>query len=215
VLELDEPPRRIECFDISNTHGTDSVASLVVWEGARPKKSEYRSFNVKSVAGADDTASIAEAVERRYRRRVAENRRLPDLVVIDGGKGQLGAAVAALAQVGLPMLPVVGLAKREEEIFRPGTAEPLRLDRRSPALQLMQRVRDEAHRFAVGRHRRRRSRRTLKTELTEIPGIGPVRARRLLKEFGSLEGVKAAGEEALQAAVGKSAARAIRERYSR
>jgi len=214
VLNLEEAPRRIECFDISNTQGTDSVASLVVWDGGKPRKAEYRSFNIRSVEGADDSASIGEAVERRYRRRLAENRRLPDLVLIDGGKGQLGAAVAALAQVGMPMLPVVALAKREEEIFRPGVEEPLRLDRHSAALQLVQRVRDEAHRFAVTRHRQRRSRRTLRTELTDVPGIGPVRARRLLQEFGSLEGVKRADEESLARVVGRPAATAIRRRYA-
>ena len=215
ALGLPEPPRRIECFDISNTQGTDSVASLVVWDGGKPLKAEYRCFNIRSVAGADDSASIAEAVERRYRRRLAENRRMPDLVLIDGGKGQLGAAVAALTQLGLPTLPVVALAKREEEIFRPGSEEPLRLDHRSAALQLVQRIRDEAHRFAVKRHRQRRSRRTLRTELTDLPGIGPVRARRLLRKFGSLEGVKRADEAALAQVVGKPAAEAIRRRYDR
>jgi excinuclease ABC subunit C len=213
LLGLDDPPLRIECFDISNLQGTDSVASLVVWEGGKPRKADYRSFNVKTVEGSDDTASIAEAVGRRYRRLLAENRRLPDLILIDGGKGQLGAAVAALTRVGLPMLPVVSLAKREEEIFRPGETEPLRLDERSAALQLVQRIRDEAHRFAVSRHRRRRSRRTLKTELTELPGIGPVRARALLKTFGSLKGVREADEGDLAAVVGAPAARAIRARY--
>jgi len=213
VLGLDGPPLRIECFDVSNIQGTDSVASLVVWEGGKPRKSDYRSFNVKTVAGSDDTASIAEAVGRRYGRLLAENRRLPDLVLIDGGKGQLGAAVAALTHVGLPMLPVVSVAKREEEIFLPGEREPLRLDRRSAALQLVQRIRDEAHRFAVTRHRQRRSRRTLKTELTDLPGIGPVRSRALLRAFGSLEGVRQAGEAALTEVVGARAARAIRARY--
>jgi excinuclease ABC subunit C len=213
ALGLDEPPYRIECFDISNTQGTDSVASMVVWEGGKPRKSAYRSFTIKGVDGADDAASIAEAVTRRYRRLVAEDRRLPDLVLLDGGKGQLGAAVAALARIGLPMVPVAAIAKREEEIFLEARAEPVRLGRASPVLQLIQRMRDEAHRFAVSRHRKRRARRTLRTELTELPGIGPVKARKLLTEFGSLEGVRRAGEEELARAVGRKAAAAIVARY--
>ena len=187
ALGLDEAPYRIECFDISNVQGTDSVASMVVWEAGKPRKSDYRMYKIRQVEGADDTASIAEAVTRRYRRLLAEDRRLPDLVLIDGGRGQRGAAVAALATVGLPMLAVASIAKREEELFRPGRSEPIRLDRRSPVLRLMQQVRDEAHRFAVSRHRVQRRKRTLRTELTDLPGIGPAKARRLLKRFGSLE----------------------------
>jgi excinuclease ABC subunit C len=213
TLGLDEPPYRIECFDVSNTQGTDSVASMVVWEGGKPRKSAYRSFVIREVHGADDTASIAEAVTRRYRRRVAEDRRLPDLVLIDGGKGQLGAAVAALTRVGVPMLPVAAIAKREEEIFLEGRAEPIRLGEESRVLHLVQRIRDEAHRFAISRHRRRRAKRTLRTELTEIAGIGPVRARKLLAEFGSLKGVRAADAEALARCVGRRAAEAIMARY--
>jgi excinuclease ABC subunit C len=213
TLGLDEPPYRIECFDISNTQGTDSVASMVVWEGGKPRKSAYRSFTIRGVQGADDTASIAEAVTRRYRRLVAEDRPLPDLVLLDGGKGQLGAAVAALTRIGLPMMPVAAIAKRQEEIFLEARAEPVSLGRDSPVLQLIQRMRDEAHRFAVSRHRRRRARRTLRTELTEVPGIGPVKARRLLTEFGSLEGVRRAGEEELARAVGRTAAAAIVARF--
>jgi excinuclease ABC subunit C len=213
LLTLDEPPYRIECFDISNIQGSDAVASMVVWEAGRPRKSDYRSYNIRGVEGPDDFASIAEAVTRRYRRLLREDRRLPDLVLIDGGAGQLGAAVGALTRVGLPMLSVAAIAKREEEIYLQGRAEPLRLDRASPALLLIQRIRDEAHRFAVSRHRRRRSRRTLRTELTEIPGVGPVSARKLLREFGSLEGVRQADLEGLRRVVGSRAARAVAERY--
>jgi excinuclease ABC subunit C len=213
ALELDEAPYRIECFDVSNIQGSDAVASLVVWEGGRPRKAAYRSFNIRGVEGPDDYASIAEAVGRRYRRLVAEDRPLPDLVLIDGGRGQLGSAVAAMAHAGLPTLPVVALAKREEELFVPGRSEPLRLERSSPALQLVQRIRDEAHRFAVSRHRGRRSRRTLGTSLTDLPGIGPVRARRLLREFGSVEGVRQASAEDLARVVGLRAAEAIVARY--
>jgi excinuclease ABC subunit C len=212
-LGLDEPPQRIECFDISNIQGTDSVASMVVWEGGKPRRSAYRVFTIREVDGADDTASIAEAVTRRYRRLLSEGRPLPDLVLLDGGKGQLGAAVAALTRVGLPTQPVAAIAKREEELFLQGSAEPVRLGRHSPVLQLIQRIRDEAHRFAVGRHRRRRARRTLRTELTEVPGIGPARARRLLREFGSVDGVRRADPEALARAVGPKAAAAIAARY--
>jgi excinuclease ABC subunit C len=213
ALGLDEPPQRIECFDVSNIQGSDSVASMVVWEGGRPKKSDYRSYTIRGVAGPDDFASIAEAVTRRYRRLLEEDRRLPDLVLIDGGAGQRASAAAALARVGLPMLPVVALAKREEELYLDATGAPIRLDRTSPVLQLVQRIRDEAHRFALSRHRRRRRRRTLRTELTEIPGIGAVTARKLLREFGSVDGVRKAGFEALAGVAGRRVAEAVRARY--
>jgi excinuclease ABC subunit C len=213
VLGLDETPYRIECFDISNTQGADSVAGMVVWEGGKPKKSDYRSFNIKGVAGPDDYASIAEAVTRRYRRLLEEDRRLPDLVLIDGGAGQLGAAVRSLAEVGLPMIPVVSLAKREEEIHLERGGDPIRLDPGHPALHLVQRIRDEAHRFSVTRHRRRRKRRTVRTQLTDLPGIGPVTARKLLREFGSLRGVKSAERAALERVAGRRAAEAVIARF--
>ncbi|HEX4825681.1 MAG TPA: excinuclease ABC subunit UvrC [Candidatus Polarisedimenticolaceae bacterium] len=209
ALGLPDVPNRIECFDISNIQGTDAVASMVVWEGGAAKKSDYRIFNIRSVSGPDDFASIAEAVTRRYRRLIDEGRRLPDLVLIDGGAGQLGAAVRALAAEGLPTLPLVGIAKREEEIYLQGGGEPVRLDRRSPALHLLQRIRDEAHRFAVGKHRARRARRTLTTSLLEIPGVGPVLAKKLLRAFGSVEGVKKATEPELAAVCGPKVAREI------
>ena len=209
VLGLAEPPFRIECFDISNIHGTDSVAAMVVWEGGKPKPSDYRIFNIKSVVGPDDFASIAEAVTRRYRRILAEGRRLPDLVLIDGGQGQLGAAVRALAVEGLPTLPMIGLAKRDEEIFLQGQGDPIRLDRASPALQLLQRIRDEAHRFGLKRHRAKRARRTITTALLDVPGVGPKKAKLLLSAFGSVEGVKAAPADRIAEVAGEKVARAI------
>jgi excinuclease ABC subunit C len=216
LLGMAEPPFRIECFDISNVQGTDSVASMVVWEGGKPLKSDYRSFNIKTVEGADDYASIAEAVTRRYRRRLAEGARLPDLVLIDGGRGQLSAAVTsvtALTREGLPMLTVASIAKREEEIYLEHRDQPIRADRSSPALQLLQRIRDEAHRFALSKHRQRRAKRTLRTDLTEIRGIGKITAAKLLREFGSLEGVRGAAREELERVAGRTVAEAIRVRY--
>jgi excinuclease ABC subunit C len=215
VLGLDEPPYRIECFDISNIQGSDSVASLVVFEGGKPKKSDYRLFTIRRVTGPDDFASMAEAVTRRYRRLVAEGRRLPDLILVDGGPGQLGAAVRALASEGLPMLPIVGLAKREEEIHLERGGEPIRLDRSSPALQLLQRIRDEAHRFAIGAHRRKRTRRTLRTELRDVPGIGEVTAKKLLRAFGSVEGVRRAGPDEVEKVAGRRVAERLASRYGK
>jgi excinuclease ABC subunit C len=215
ALGLDEPPYRIECFDISNIQGAEAVASMVVLEGGKPHKAGYRSFNIRGVTGPDDYASIAEAVTRRYKRLLEQDERLPDLVLIDGGAGQRAAAVGALARVGLPMVPVAALAKRDEEIYLEGRGEPLRLDRNAPALHLVQRLRDEAHRFAITRHRRRRKKRTLKTELTEIPGIGPTTARKLLRGFGSVKGVRQASPEELTKLIGPSAAARIAKFYER
>ncbi len=213
LLEMDRPPYRIECFDISNIQGTDTVASMVVWEGGKPSRKDYRSYNIRTVKGVDDFASMAEAVTRRYRRLLKEDRRLPDLVIIDGGPGQLGAAVRAAAEVGLPMMKIISLAKRDEEIFTGSGQQPIRLAKSSPVLQLVQRIRDEAHRFAVTRHRARRKRRTLRSGLTDIPGVGPVTARKLLRTFGSLRAVKAAGREELSGVVGRKTAGRIREYY--
>jgi excinuclease ABC subunit C len=213
TLGLDEPPYRIECFDISNIQGADAVAAMVAWEGGKPRKSDYRTYTIRGVEGPDDYASMAEAVTRRYRRLLAEDRRLPDLVLIDGGPGQRGSAVRALANVGLPTVPVVALAKRDEELWLDGTGDPIQLDRSSPVLHLVQRIRDEAHRFAVSHHRRKRARRTLRTELTEIPGVGPVTARKLLREFGSVQGVKKADLGALAKIVGPKLAAAVAARY--
>jgi excinuclease ABC subunit C len=212
VLELSAPPGRIEAFDISHLQGTDSVASLVVFEEGKPRKSDYRLFGIasQSLLAPDDFRSMGEAVERRYRRLRDEGVAMPDLIVVDGGRGQLQAALTALDRLGLSV-PAVGLAKREEEIWVPGRPEPIRLGRKDPALQLVQRLRDEAHRFAITRHRGRRSRRMRESSLTAIPGIGPTRARRLLTRFGSLSGLVSADPKSIEEAVGPAAARAVLE----
>ncbi len=203
ALGLPDEPRRIECFDISNLQGSDIVASMVVFEMAAPKKSDYRTFKVKTVVGApDDFASMREVVGRRYRRLLEEGSDLPDLVLIDGGLGQLGAAAEALDELGLGELPLASLAKREEILHVRGREEPVVLAHSTPALQLMQAARDEAHRFAVKFHRKRRAGRTLASELNDIKGIGPKGRSKLLRAFGSLKGVKAASEADLAAVVG-------------
>jgi excinuclease ABC subunit C len=214
LLDLELEPQRIECFDISNIQGSDIVASMVVFEAGLPKKADYRKFRVKGVSGApDDFASMREVVERRYRRVLEEGKELPDLVLIDGGKGQLGAAVAALEELGLGDQPVASLAKREELIFLRGRDEPIVLARSSPVLQLVQRVRDEAHRFAIGYHRQARSSRTIRSELDDVPGVGPAKRRRLLSVFGSVRGVRGATEEELVAVVGKAMAGRLRAHF--
>ena len=208
-LELEEPPRRIEGFDVSNFQGAQTVASLVVCEEGRMLKREYRSFNIKGLDGPDDFLAMRQAVSRRYRRRLEEIGEMPDLILVDGGRGQVNAAYEALAELGVEETPLVGLAKREEEIYRVELPQPLRLARSDPALRLLQQIRDEAHRFAVDRHRRRRRRRALRSRLDEIPGIGPKRRRELLRRFGSLEGVRAAPLEELEAALGPVVGRRV------
>jgi excinuclease ABC subunit C len=214
LLDLEVEPHRIECFDISNIQGSDVVASMVVFEEGLPKKSDYRKFRVRGVSGGpDDFASMREVVGRRYHRLLEEGRELPDLVLVDGGKGQLGTAVEALEELGLGDQPVASLAKREELLFVRGRATPIALPRSSPVLQLVQRVRDEAHRFAVGFHRQARSKRTLHSELDEIPGIGPAKRRKLLSAFGSLRGVRGASEAELATIVGPAMAKRVRAHF--
>jgi excinuclease ABC subunit C len=214
LLDLEIEPRRIECFDISNIQGSDIVASMVCFEEGLPKKSEYRKFKIRTVSGApDDFASMREVVSRRYRRVLEEGGELPDLVLIDGGKGQLGMAVEALAELGLGEQAVASLAKREEEIFVPGREESIRLPRASPVLQLVQRLRDEAHRFAVGYHRQARTMRTLRSEVDDIPGVGPITRRKLLSRFGSVRGVRSATPQELEAVVGPKVAAKIRAHF--
>ena len=201
ALGLDGPVESLECFDISHSGGKETTASCVVWRQGRMDKRAYRSFNISSVEGVDDFASISEAVTRRYRRLRDEGSDMPDLVLIDGGVGQLNAAMAALDALEIE-LPMAGLAKREEELWLPGAPEPLRLDPSDPAHLVLRQARDEAHRFAVARHRKRRSKRTLATELINVPGIGPGRAKMLLTRFGSVRGIQKATVEELQKAVG-------------
>ena len=194
---------RIESFDISNIQGSDSVAGMVVLDRGKFDKKQYRIFNIRSVTGADDFRSMAEAVDRRYRRLLEEERALPDMILIDGGRGQLNAALTALNRLGIEGMTIAGLAKREEEVYVPDREEPIRLDRHDPALQLLQMVRDETHRFAVSSHRRRRSKRTLHSELDDLPGIGEKRRRLLIERFGSLSGVKQASEQDLINVLGR------------
>ena len=208
-LRLPRPPRRIECFDISHLGGTGTVASCVVFEDGKPKKSEYRTFKIRTVEKGkpDDFQSMREVLERRYRRTLEENGPWPDLVVIDGGKGQLSSAVESLHAVDVyGKFPVVGLAKRLEEVFFPGDSQSVMIPRTSSALRLLQRVRDEAHRFAVTAQRKQRELSTIRTELLDIEGVGAKTARKLLKTFGSVKRVEAADEAALAEVVGPSVA---------
>lgn len=191
-LGLASVPRILVCVDISTNQGKDTVGSLVTFEGGRPKKSEYRKFKIKGAGQQDDYAAIHEVVTRYLTRRRDESKPIPDLMVIDGGKGQLGAALEAATALGMDQIPFIGLAKREEEVLVPGQVDPLRLPRRSPSLRLLQRARDEAHRFGLAYNRVRRSARTITSALLEIPGVGAERRRRLLERFGSLAGVKSA-----------------------
>jgi excinuclease ABC subunit C len=215
LMGLPEPPKRIECFDISHIQGTDKVASMVVWEAGRMKKGDYRKFIIRTVEGNDDFASMREVVGRRYSRLQAENKAFPSLIVVDGGLGQLHAAVEALEAIGVINQPVASIAKREEIIYVYGQEnEPIQLDRYSPVLHMIQLIRDEAHRFAVTFHRTRRSAARLTSELEQIEGIGGKTISKLLREFGSLERVRGASTEELAKVIGPSAARRLREFYN-
>ncbi len=214
-LNLPQAPSRIECFDISHIQGTDKVASMVVWEEGRMKKSAYRKFIIRTVVGNDDFASMREVVTRRYSRLKEEGAQMPGLVLIDGGLGQLHSAAESLEALGFADQPVAAIAKREEIIYVYGQEdEPVALDRFSPILHLIQSIRDEAHRFAVTFHRSRRSARQLTSELEAIEGVGAKTVQKLLKEFGSSELVRAASEDKLAAAVGRAAARRVRMHYA-
>jgi excinuclease ABC subunit C len=214
ALTLGEPPERIECFDISHIQGAETVASMVVWEKGAMKKADYRKFQVKTVSGVDDFASMREIIHRRYKRLQEDGKAMPSLVLIDGGLGQLHAAAAALEEIGLTSLPLASIAKREEIIYVYGQEDdPVVLDRRSPVLHVIQRIRDESHRFAVTYHRKRREMRDRTSELDEIPGVGPRTRQRLLEHFGSVRALKQAAEknpDALMAVVNKASAEKIR-----
>jgi excinuclease ABC subunit C len=207
-LGLQKLPRTMVCFDISTAQGTDTVGSCVWFENGRAKRGEYRKFKVKTVEGTDDFASMREVVTRYFQRRLSDENPLPDLVVIDGGKGQLSAAHEALSALDLGDRPLISLAKREEEVFVWGRSDPIRMSRRSPALRVLQQLRDEAHRFAITYNRKRRTMRTVTSELLKVPGIGPVKRRRLIQEFGSVQGVREAGEEAIAKVPGFNAEQA-------
>lgn len=203
-LNLQRLPRRIECFDNSNIQGSDPVASMVCFVDAKPRKNSYKRFHIKTVEGPDDFASMREVVGRRYKRVMKDGEQVPDLIVVDGGKGQLSSAVEVLKEIGFyGECEIVGLAKRLEEVFVPGRSDPYMIPKTSSALKLLQNVRDEAHRFAINFHRNKRSKRTLKTELTEIEGIGPKTAKKLLSVFGSVKNMKKVDKEQLQEAVGE------------
>jgi excinuclease ABC subunit C len=216
AVGLPELPKRIECFDISHIQGAETVASMVVWEDGRMKKSDYRKFIIRTVEGVDDFASMREVVARRYKRLQDEQKPMPSLVLIDGGLGQLHAAAAALESLEIINQPLAAIAKREEILYVYGQEkDPIALDHHSPVLHLIQQIRDEAHRFAVTFHRKRRQMRDRSTELMEIPGVGANTTRRLLEHFGSVQAVRQADAAALSAVVTRVQAEAIRNHFQK
>ena len=219
ALGLESPPRDIACFDISTLSGHDSVGSSVWLRDGVPRKKEYRRFRIRETTDGqtDDFSMMQEVVGRYFARRVTKGEAIPDLVVIDGGKGQLGAALHAMESAGVSDIPVVALAKRLEEVFMPGSGDPVVLDRRNQGLRWLQRARDEAHRFAVDYNRKLRRRRTLRSGLSEVPGVGPTREKDLLREFGSLAEIRKASVEDLTRVpgVGPATARRILDKLSR
>jgi excinuclease ABC subunit C len=218
ALMLAEPPARIECFDISHIQGAETVASMVVWEKGAMKKADYRKFQVKTVSGVDDFASMREIIHRRYKKLIDNKQPLPSLILIDGGLGQLHAAADALTEIGLTTQPLASIAKREEIIYVHGQEDdPVVLDRRSPVLHVIQHIRDESHRFAVTYHRKRRQMRDRTSELDDIPGVGAITRQRLLEHFGSVRALKQTAEknpDALTAVVNKATAEKIRLFFS-
>ena len=218
ALMLEEPPSRIECFDISHIQGAETVASMVVWEDGAMKKSDYRKFQVRTVTGVDDFASMREIIQRRYSRLLADKKEFPSLILIDGGLGQLHAAADALNEIGVTLQPLASIAKREEIIYVHGQEnDPVVLDRRSPVLHLVQKIRDESHRFAVSYHRKRREMRDRDSELLSIPGVGPRTRQRLLEHFGSVRAIRQTAEktpDALTAVVNAATAEKIRRYFA-
>ncbi|HKI79394.1 MAG TPA: excinuclease ABC subunit UvrC [Ignavibacteriaceae bacterium] len=212
-LRIKTLPKKIECFDISNLQGTDSVASMVVFVDGKPKKSLYRKFIIKTVEGPDDFSSMREVFQRRYKKLKEDNAPMPELIMVDGGKGQLSSAVSVLNELGFEKFEIIGLAKRLEEVYFPGNSEPESIPKTSSGLKLLQQVRDEAHRFAISFHRNRRSKRTITSELSDIKGIGKGTTDKLLKEIGSLDAVKNAEIEILIKIVGKAKAELIKKHF--
>ena len=210
ALGMKVVPRLIVCFDISHTQGSEVVGSGVVFQNGEPYKSEYKRFRIRGDWGNDDFRSMAEVVQRYFRRRIEENLPLPELALIDGGKGQLGAAVEAAIEAGARDVVFASLAKREEEIYLVGRPDPLRLPRSADALRLLQRIRNEAHRFAITYNRKLRGKRTLSSELSTIPGIGPARQRALLERFGSVRALRSATPQQIGEVPGFSAALGVK-----
>jgi excinuclease ABC subunit C len=209
-LRMLDRPRHIECFDNSNIQGANPVAACVVFKNARPSKKDYRHFNINTVVGVNDFASMEEVVYRRYRRFLEEEKKLPQLIVIDGGKGQLSSAVKSLDKLDLRgKITIVGIAKRLEEIYFPGDSVPLYLDKRSESLKLIQQLRDEAHRFGITHHRKKRGKDSLGTSLDKIKGIGPKTVELLIAHFGSVKKVMGAKKEEVEKLIGKSKAEKI------
>jgi excinuclease ABC subunit C len=214
-FRLKELPYHMECFDNSNIQGTNPVSACVVFKNAKPSKADYRHFNIKTVEGPDDFASMYEAVYRRYKRLVEEDKTLPQLIVIDGGKGQLGAALKALESLGLRgKIAIVGIAKRLEEIFFPGDSLPLYLDKRSESLKVIQYMRNEAHRFGITHHRNRRSKNAFSSELLDIEGIGPKTQEQLIKRFKTISGIRKASIEDIASVIGPAKATLIKTNFN-
>lgn len=214
-LRMQDLPKHIECFDNSNIQGTNPVSACVVFKNAKPSKKDYRHFNVQTVVGPDDFATMEEAVYRRYARMLAESTPLPQLIIIDGGKGQLGAALKALERLGLRgRMTIIGIAKRLEEIFFPGDSIPIYLDKRSESLKLIQNLRNEAHRFGITHHRNRRSNNAFVSELTEISGVGEKTFEALMKQFKTISAIKNASMESLSACIGKSKASFVYKHFN-
>jgi excinuclease ABC subunit C len=214
-LRMPVEPRHLECFDNSNIQGTNPASACVVFKNGKPSKSDYRKFNIKTVEGPDDFASMEEVVHRRYKRLLEEAEDLPQLIIIDGGKGQLGAALKALERLGLRgKITIIGIAKRLEELYFPGDPYPLHLDKRSETLKIIQQARDEAHRFSLSHHRNRRSKGTFKSELEGVKGIGPETIKELLRQFKSVKRIKAASFEQLKEIVGHAKAKALTAYFS-
>jgi excinuclease ABC subunit C len=209
-LKLKLIPSHIECFDNSNLQGTNPVAACVVFKNGKPSKNEYRLFNIKTVVGPDDYKSMEEVVFRRYKRLINEKKPLPQLIVIDGGKGQLSSAVKSLKQLNIDgQIAIIGIAKRLEEIYFPNDSTPLYLDKKSSSLKLIQQLRNEAHRFGINHHRRKRMSENIKTSLDNISGIGPKTSTLLLKKFGSVKNLMNADYKIVQSLIGKSKAKKI------